>query len=260
MPKCKLCLIEEADKRNSHLIPKFMGKRLFESSQPKYSIRIDISGKYDKIQDTPKEDFIFCSKCENRFAKLEHYFSLKLTSIHNYKNEQDKFKIHISGENTILECLKIPYNAMKLFNYSLVWKASISNLHEFLKFKLPDSSEQKLREFLDSNLTNSHSDLMKTLNEVQDNSDFDSYFFKCLVKNEYSRGIYTAYEFGENAFGIFLVDIIIFFYIDKNRIPKDFKVISDIQKENTLIAMADIPQWKKLNSGPLHNIGKNHRQ
>ncbi|PKH49345.1 hypothetical protein CXF68_00975 [Tenacibaculum sp. Bg11-29] len=254
MQKCKLCLTKNADKKNSHIIPKFMGKRLFESTNPRYGVKIDVNGKSKKIQDSPKEDYIFCSDCEERFAKLEHYFSLKLKSIHNYSNEKDKFKIHTIQKNTILECFKVPFNAIKLFNYSLVWRASISNRHEFSNFKLPKLNEEILRTFLNSNLTLSHKKLTETLKNIQDETNFDSYFFKCIVKNEYSRGIFTAYEFSKHSFGLFLVDIIIFLYIDKSKIPNEFQIISNTQKNNALIAMADIPNWKKLNSGPLKSI------
>ena len=257
MPKCKLCLNKEADKRNSHIIPKFMGKRLFEGSKPRGSLRIDISGRHWTIQDTPKEDFIFCSDCEEKFAKIEHYFSLRLKSIHNYNNEQNKFKLYGIGNNQLLECLNIPLNEMKLFNYSLVWKTSISNLNEFIKFKIPVLYEEKLRIFLNTYLTTSHTILKENLETITDETNLDSYFFKCVVKNEFSRGVFTAYEFGEKAFGLFLVDFIIFLYIDKNKIPADFKIISDLQRENTLIAMADIPRWKKINFAPLDNIGIN---
>ena len=257
MPKCKLCLKVEADKRNSHIIPKFMGKRLFENSQPKYGVRIDINGKYDKVQNTPKEDYIFCTRCEERFARLEHYFSIKLTSIHNYANEPEKYKIESPGSNTVLECLNLPYTALKLFNYSLVWKTSVSNLYEFLKFKLPPLKEEELRIYLDSNLTVSHSDLINTLNKPKTDSSFDTYLFKCIVRNEYSRGIFTAYEFGDGRFGIFLVDFIIFYYIDESKVPADFNLISNMQQENALIIMADIQRWKTINSAPLENIGKN---
>lgn len=258
MPKCKLCIKDEADKKNSHIIPKFMGKRLFEMSQPRHSLRINIQGKFDKIQDTPKEDYIFCSRCEKRFARLEHYFSIKLTSINNYENEREKYIIKTPGNNTVLECLKIPHTGLKLFIYSLVWKTSVSSLFEFLKFKLPPSKEEELRIFLDSNLTESHSDLMTNFIKIKVDSNFDSFVFKCIVKNEYSRGIYTAYEFGEGKFGIFLVDFIIFYYIDNSKIPTELRLISDMQQENALIVMADIPRWKKINFAPLENIGKNY--
>lgn len=258
MSKCKLCLIKIADKKNSHIIPKFMGKRLFESTSPRHGVKIDGNGNLKKIQDSPKEDYIFCSSCEERFAKLEHYFSLKLKSIHNYLNEKDKFKIHTIQNNIILECYKIPFNTIKLFNYSLVWRASISNMHEFSSFKLNEFNEEILRTFLNSNLTLSYNQLTETLKNIQNKTSFDSYFFKCTVKNKYSRGIFAAYEFSKYSFGLFLVDIIIFFYTDKSKIPNEFKIISNIQTENALIAMTDIPNWKKLNAEPLKSINNNH--
>jgi len=235
-----------------------MGKRLFEGSKPRYSVKIDISGRQNRIQDTPKEDYIFCSECEERFAKIEHYFSLRLTSIHNYKNETHKFKLYGIGNNQILECLNIPINEMRLFNYSLIWKTSISNLYEFKKFKIPAEYEERLRVFLNTYLTTSHNTLKEKFQTIKDDTDSDSYFFKCIVKNEFSRGVFTAYEFGENAFGLFLIDFIIFFYVDKSKIPEDFKIISELQKKNTLIAMADVPRWKKINSAPMDNIGKKY--
>lgn len=253
MPKCKLCLKAEADKRNSHIIPKFMGKRLFEA-KPKHGIQIDINGKQSKIQSIPKEDFIFCSNCEKRFEKLETYFAGKLTSIHNYTNEKDKFKVHSDGINSILECLKVPYNALKLFNYSLVWRVSISNHFLFEKYKLPEPYEEKLRGILDTNLFISHLELVNNFNEIQDDTGLDSYFFKCTVKNEFSRGYFSTYQIGENALGLFLVDFIIYTYTDKKDIPEEFKIISDTQRENALIVMASVENWRKINDATIKNF------
>lgn len=256
MKNCKLCLINVADQKNSHIIPKFMGKRLFENIKPRHSVRIDITGKTDKLQDTPKKDNIFCKSCEKRFAILEHYFSLKLTSIHNYKNQKEKFDIHSDGKNRTLECLNIRKEAMMLFNYSLIWKISISNVYEFLKMKLPNSVEERIRLFLDANLKNSHSELLNCFNKISNLPKFNCYTFKCDVSNEFTRGIYTAYEFGKNSFGIFLVDIVIFFYIDKENVPKDFSIFKNIKTENALVSLATPDEWKILNNGPLKNIGK----
>lgn len=254
MPKCKLCLKAEADKRNSHIIPKFMGKRLFEA-KPRHGIQIDITGKQRKIQSIPKEDFIFCLNCEKRFAKLEDYFARKLTSIHNYTNEKDKFRVHSDGSvNSILECLKVPFNTLKLFNYTLVWRASISKHDMFEKYKLPEPYEEKLRGILDTNLSISHLELLNNFNEIQDDTGLDSYFFKCEVKNEFTRGPFSTYKIGKNAFGLFLVDFIIYTYTDKKDIPEEFKIISCTQRENALIVMASVEDWRKINNESIKNF------
>lgn len=256
MLKCKLCLKAEADKRNSHIIPKFMGERLFEAKpNPTQGIQIDITGKRRKIQSIPKENFIFCSNCEERFEKLETYFSRKLTSIHNYTNEKDKFKAHSHGVYSILECLKVPYNALKLFNYTLVWRASISNHFLFEKYKLPEAYEEKLRRILDTNLFMSQSELIYNFNEIQyDTTGLDSYFFKCKVKNEFSRGYFSTYQIGENAFGLFLVDFIVYTFTDKQSIPKEFDIISGIQGGNSLIVMVNVENWRKINNMSIENF------
>ena len=119
MPNCNLCLIKEADKPNSHIIPKFLSKRLFESSTPRHSIEIDRKGRNRKIQDTPKENFILCKSCEKRFEILETLYSKKINSINNYINLKDKFQITEFGNNKILKCLNINPTGFKLFIYSL---------------------------------------------------------------------------------------------------------------------------------------------
>ena len=256
MKTCKLCLSNIADQKNSHIIPKFMGKRLFENIKPRYSVRINIEGKADKIQDTPKEDNILCASCEKRFALIEHYFSLKLLSIHNYSNQKDKFKIHSDGTNNTLECLNIKNEALLLFNYSLIWKVSISNLYEFLKMKMPNSVEEDIRKFLNANLKNTHLELLESFNQINNVPEFDCFTFKCNTTNEFTRGIFTAYEFAKNSFGIFLVDIVIFIYLDKGTVPNDFSIIKNIATKNALISLATPKEWKVLNNGPLRNIGK----
>lgn len=256
MKTCKLCLKNPADQNNSHIIPKFMGKRLFENIKPRHSVQIDIGGKFDKIQDTPKEDNILCKVCEKRFAILEHYFSLKLISIHNHSNQKDKFKIHSDGTNNTLECLNIKKEALMLFNYSLIWKVSISSVYAFLKMKMPNSAEESIRKFLDDNLKNTHSELLQNFNQINNVPEFDCFTFKCNATNEFTRGIFTAYEFAENSFGVFLVDIIVFLYIEKEIVPEDFSIIKNISTKNALISLATPKEWKFLNNGPLRNIGK----
>lgn len=75
MQNCRLCKDRVADKSNSHLIPKFMCKRLFEDTKPRHTVSLSKNGIQTKIQDVPKENYILCSFCEKRFEKLETYFS-----------------------------------------------------------------------------------------------------------------------------------------------------------------------------------------
>ncbi|WP_435254522.1 hypothetical protein [Tenacibaculum sp. A30] len=247
MPNCKLCLNREADKPNSHIIPKFLAKRLFESSKPRHSVEINRKGKIRKIQDTPKENFILCKNCEKRLEYLETLISRKITSINNYNNLNDKFKIKEYGKNKILECLNINPIGFKLFIFSIVWRTSVSSLPEFETFKLDDKTENELRLLLDKTLKNSHSELVNSISKTNDFTNFHYCVFKPLMRNEFSRGIFTAYKMAEFQFGIFTVDYIIFFYSNKKDMNPAFEFVSNFQNEKLLITLTGTDDWKMLN-------------
>lgn len=247
MPNCKLCLTREADKPNSHIIPKFLAKRLFESIIPRHSIEIDRKGKKRKIQDTPKENLILCKDCEKRFEYLETLISKKITSINNYNNLKNKFKIVEYGNNKILECLNINPIAFKIFVFSLVWRASISSLPEFESFKLDDKTESDLRNLLNEKLKNSHIELVASLSESIDIPNYDYCVFKPLVRNEFSRGVFTSYKMNKFQFGIFTVDYIIFFFLNSKDMDPAYKLVSNYQNEKVLITLIGTDYWKHLN-------------
>lgn len=75
---CKLCLEKEADQANSHIIPKFLGKNLFVEIKPRHSLLYSSDGNLRKVQDTPKEDNIFCENCEKGFSLYETCCSIHL--------------------------------------------------------------------------------------------------------------------------------------------------------------------------------------
>lgn len=256
MPNCKLCLTREADKPNSHIIPKFLAKRLFESTKPRHSIAIDREGRNSKIQDTPKEDFILCKFCEKRLEYLETLISKKITAINNYDNLKDKFKLVEYGNNKILECLNINPIAFKIFIFSLVWRASVTSLNIFESFKLDDETERNLRTVLNEKLKNSHSKLIRSLSESKDFSNYHYCVFKPLVRNEFSRGIFTSYKMNKFQFGIFTVDFIIFFFSNSKNMNPAYNQISNYQNEKLLITLTNIDDWKHLNELVVHKMLK----
>ena len=247
MPNCKLCQKKEADKLNSHIIPKFLAKRLFESTKPRHSIHINRKGKGRKIQDTPKENFILCKQCEKRLEHLETLTSRKITSINNYNNLKDKFSIKKYGRNKILECLTINPIEFKSFIYSIVWRASISSLPEFETFKLDKTTEKELRIFLDKTLKNSHKDLVYSISKTTDLPNYHYCVFKPLMRNKFSRGIFTAYRMAEFQFGVFTVDYIILFYTNIKDMDPAFEFVSNFQNEKLIITLTGTDDWKMLN-------------
>src|SRR5690606_26727093 len=131
--KCKLCKDEVANKPNSHIIPKFMSKRLFESTKPRHTLQINRDGKQVILQDTPKENNILCHSCEKRFEVVETYFSRVLIDINSLTSAKWKYTISNHYQNEIIVCDDLQPTLFKLFIYSIIWRCSISSLFLFEK-------------------------------------------------------------------------------------------------------------------------------
>lgn len=256
MQKCNLCLINQADKLNSHIIPKFLSKRIFEHTKPRYTLAMRKTGKTFKIQDTPKEDNILCKECEKRFEIIETLFSRNFNSINNFNNLKNEFNIVPFGKNKILECLNVNPTSFKIFIYSIIWRASISKLKEFDKFKLSDEVEDKLRFFLNKNLCLSHSELLNSLDKIVDVPEYHFIVFKPEFRNESTRGILSAYQINLNQFGIFTVDFIIFIHIKDESIDSFIKSVSNKQNEKVRLLLAETDAWRKLNNNVVYRMLK----
>ena len=244
VPKCTLCKVNPADKNNSHIIPKFMSKRLFDNTNPRHSLAIDKNGKQQRLQDTPKENKILCSNCELRIEKLETYFAKFFTEINNLGSARRQYSIEIQNDNEILHCKDLDPNIFKLFIFSLVWRCSISNLSDFENFKLDLLIEEELRMFLNSNLKTSHSELMQSIVEVQ----IVPHYHFCITKpKNKTRGIFTAFNFAPESFTIFTVDYAIFFYTNDNPYVPVHKNFSNRENEPVRIILGDDKNWLELN-------------
>ena len=255
--KCNLCKSEIADKENSHIIPKFMCKGLFEDTKPRHSIALKHNGKFKNIQDTPKESNIFCKSCEKRIEIIETYFAKKINDIHNYINLKNNFEINKISNQEYLICKNINPIAFKIFIYTLIWRTSISKLNEFLKFKIEENIEEELRKFLDDNLKVTHKELIENLDKVESTPNYDFCIFKPIIKSKLSRGIFTTYNTSENSHILLIVDFAIYFFTTENNIDETFKYFSNKQNEKVIIPLTEIEKWKELNKTIVHQMLEN---
>lgn len=244
---CKLCSVNPADKTNSHIIPKFLCKGLFTSTSPRYTLSINQKGRGQKLQDTPKESYILCSSCEKRIEVLETYFARIVHDIHRYSELPEQFRFKILGVQQYLECESINPTLFKLFIYSLVWRASISSLFDFQKFKLPKNVEDDLGCFLNANLSLRKDDLVTVTNSIVNVPLYHSCLIKPMEKSESSRGIFTCCNLNETSHLLLLVDFGMFFYSDESSIGDVLRVFSNKQNDCVVIALADLPRWREIN-------------
>src|SRR5687767_11238017 len=215
--QCHLCKSKPALKKNSHIISKFLCKGLFESINPRHILAIS-KKSIKKVQDTPKENFILCVSCEKRIEILETCFAKIIGEINNYLSYPKKFNRINQGYIEYIDCKEIHPVLYKLFIYSLVWRASISNLVSFQRFKLPEHSEEELRQFLNTNLTTRKTELVASLSNIKQIPEYHSCLIKPKVK---SRGIFTAYNANKSLHLLLLVDFGLLFYTDENSISPD---------------------------------------
>lgn len=247
LPNCKLCLIHPADKRNSHIIPKFMCKGLFESAGPRHAILINGKGKGRKIQDTPKENFILCASCEKRIEILETYFARFIEEMHSYKDLSQKFNVAKIGTQYYIECNDVHPVLFKLFLYSLVWRASISSLIEYSRFNLNKPDEERIRQFLDSNLTSTKTSLFEALNNIIDIPLYHSCLIKPKEKSTSSRGIFSISSMSDTAHVLLLVDFLVFFYTDEESIGSVLERFSNKQNKKVIVTLGETAAWLDLN-------------
>ena len=188
---CKLCQRNEATQANSHIFPRFFKREYLKSKKGFFYYNISDQIVDRKVQDLPKEDYIFCPECESRFQTLEHFASLYLNNSYNQlkKNEFPTLKSH-SDCQLASNCEP---KIFTLFIYSLMWRAHISTDDAFKDFKLPDNCVKDLRKTI-------YQIVPSKISELQDRLDLFkvqrwNYIF---IKPEKKNGIYHVINYNDN--------------------------------------------------------------
>ncbi|MBF0695376.1 MAG: hypothetical protein IR153_10010 [Flavobacterium sp.] len=251
MKNCTLCKERTADKLNSHIIPKFMCKRLFENTNPRHSVQISKDGKQSKLQDVPKENNVFCKKCETKFEKLETYFSRVLIEINSPQNAVRNYTIVPTEKQDLLYCDDITPSLFYLFFYSLLWRASISKHILFDTFKIGTDVQEELRSFLNLNLFDTQKELLLNARTI---SKIPAYY-TCFIKpKNRTRGIFSAYNSAPNSFSIYTVDYVLFFYTKEKDCLPAHKLYGNINNETIKVVIADDENWQTLNKLVVQNM------
>lgn len=134
--KCKLCM-EEKELHNSHIIPEFLYKTLYDEKHRFYEISTDKNIKNRHIQKGLRERLL-CKECEQHFSKNERYASLVLNGGQ---------KLIAFPEPPMVHFKSIHYAKFKLFALSILWRAGVSSDPVFSDVKL-GCHENLLREML----------------------------------------------------------------------------------------------------------------
>lgn len=244
-PICKLCRQQPADKENSHIIPKFLAKSLYDLSSPRHSLALHKTGHWEKRQDTPKEDHIFCSICEKRFEVLETYFSKRMQEFYAFALYPEKFTVNSGGG--LLTWKKVSPVLFRLFVYSVVWRCSMSSIYDFNSFQLSGTVEENLRSILHQNLYASQTELLNNLPDLATLPTYHICMMKPVRKTTPPGGMYSVYSYNENLHLLMLVDFLFFFITDDKAIDPKMKTFSNNYYPEVVSGLLRNDHWEGFN-------------
>jgi hypothetical protein len=126
---CRLCL-KESELRNSHILPEFFYLNVYESRDAHRTLEITHEAKRT-IQKGLRE-YLFCQECETKLSRYEGYAAKLIRDISILqRNTAEKY----------LRLENIDYLNFKLFQLSILWRASIAQGVAFMQVKLGPHEE-----------------------------------------------------------------------------------------------------------------------
>lgn len=136
---CKLCL-QEKDLCNSHIIPEFFYEReeLYDDKHRYLRLSLDPT-QQDTPQQKGQREYLLCGSCEDLFNHQYERYGRRVLydKRHRYST--------MTPDAEILN--DVDYGRFKLFQLSILWRASISSLPEFSDVNLGQHDE-RIREML----------------------------------------------------------------------------------------------------------------
>lgn len=137
---CKLCY-KIAKLKKSHILPEFLYLPTYDGKHRAVKITSTIGGKEDYIQKGLRE-YLLCEHCEAQFSRYETYAAPIIKSIPSLLPDP-------SGQFVVISYLD--YSLLKLFQISLLWRASVAKSPAFAAIDLGEHEKTLRRMLLDEN-------------------------------------------------------------------------------------------------------------
>lgn len=133
MLKCALCLNISALK-NSHIIPEFVYKPIYDEKHRCHFISVNPRDS-DRLLQKGLREPLLCADCEQKFSKWERYTSLMFSGGN---------PVSVSRVGELLKVEQIDAASFRLFQLSILWRASISK-NVFFRHVSLGAHEEKIR-------------------------------------------------------------------------------------------------------------------
>jgi hypothetical protein len=135
--QCSLCL-QQRELRASHIIPEFLYKQLYDEKHRFWVVSVREDERNELKQKGEREDLL-CDECEERFSRYERYASLVLGG---------GLPLTVQRKGRLIFLGGIDYAKFKLFQMSILWRASVSSLALFERVTLGPHEEILRRQLL----------------------------------------------------------------------------------------------------------------
>lgn len=144
---CQLCLEDKTLLKNSHIIPNFLYKGLFDKKHKIVSVNLsDYSDR--KIHQTGfKDKDILCAECDNNIiGSYERYASNTIFGDH----QKLDVEIYNGDEEGVpyIRFKNLDYHNLKLFFLSILWKSHLSVNPFFKEIDLGKKYAEQIRQML----------------------------------------------------------------------------------------------------------------
>jgi hypothetical protein len=133
---CALCR-RPAELCKSHIIPEFLYASLYDKKHRFHSISADPARPNRVLQKGLKQSLL-CEPCEQRLSVYEQYAQSFLNGGLPLNVKEAGNRLHVSG---------LEYSKLRLFQLSILWRASVSSLPEFSQVRL-GPHEERIRALL----------------------------------------------------------------------------------------------------------------
>ena len=244
---CLLCDNNLADKKNSHIIPKFIGKEILKNEGPNKAYVLDTSKPHHRPrieQDSPKEDYILCSECEKYFEILETYNAKYLFKLIDSDKSIDYFDRKISeGHVEYYVCNDLDLKLFRLFVISLFWRCHATSVEPFRDFTL--NGNNHIKKLLTHYKTISIVDFLdKGL--IQDLTDFPVVVLKADKGIDSTGNFLFANDEHHPIYQLQINNFILIVSLDKNIDLSRFDFLENIGLEKIKIGILPTSSWLKL--------------
>ncbi len=234
---CKLC---QNNKKlmNSHIIPEFIYKPLYDDKH-RFHVLSTYSAKGKPMEQKGIREKLLCTDCEQHLSKYEGYARKVLFGGVNIVVQNDNGGIVVS---------EIDYKYFKLFQLSILWRASVSS-HKMFKNVNLGKHQHMIRQMILSDIPGHQEEYCCVMMAIKSGSDGMGTFIDQPEKGRIDNHVVYRFIFGS---------IVWIYFVSSHKIPKLINDFLLTEKGNIRLAVKDISELDCVKgfAQDLHHMGR----